>query len=327
MKISNEVKVGALAIVAILALIIGFRFLKAKDIFNHNPKLYAVFKSVGGLEKSNFVKINGLTVGTVYAMEPADENVTAVKVTISITEKVNIPDNSVAFIDGAILGSATIVIERGSSGTYLKDGDRLSTKEEAGLLGNLTSEARPLMAKVKTVADSVTMLLSNFNQILNPATQRDVQNAIANLNYSTAALNALLAGLNKPLSATMDNMNSITGNLKNQNQAIEGILNNANTFTGNLKQLQFQQTIDSLNATIADLRTAIANISNPNGSLGALMNDRQVYNKLNDVLLSMEILMDDIRVHPKRYVNISVFGKKNKGGELTAPAIKDSVPR
>ncbi len=327
MKISNEIKVGLLALVSIALLIIGFRFLKAKDIFNRTPKLYAVFKSVGGLEKSNFVKINGLTVGTVYSMEPADENVSAVKVIISITEKVNIPANSIAFIDGSILGSATVVIERGNSATYLKDGDRINTKEEAGLLGNLTSEARPLMAKVKTVADSVTLLLANLNHILNANTQRNLQHAIANLTYSTAALNTLLTSVDKPLSQTLSNVSDITGNLKNQNEAIEGILNNANTFTGNLKQVEFNKTVDSLNATIAELRTTIGALTDPNGTLGALTSDRQLYNKMNDVLLSMEILMDDIRVHPKRYVNISVFGKKNKSGELTAPAIKDSIPR
>lgn len=327
MKISNEVKVGALALAAIVALIFGFKFLKGKDLFNHTPKLYAIFKSVGGLEKSNFVKINGLTVGSVYAMEPADENVTAVKVTLSITEDVNIPANSVAYIEGSLLGSSNIVIERGNATTKLVDGDKINTKEEAGLLGNLSSEAKPLMSKVKTVADSVTLLLSNLNHILDAGTQRDIQYAIENLKYSTTSLNALIASVGKPLSATLDNMNAITGNLKDQNAQISGILNNANTFTGNLKQLQFQQTIDSLNATISQLHGVVNSMSNPNGSLGALINDRQVYNKLNDVLLSAEILLDDLRVHPKRYVNISVFGKKNKAGELTAPAIKDSIPR
>jgi len=327
MRISNEVKVGTLALVSIALLIIGFRFLKAKDIFNRTPKLYAVFKSVGGLEKSNFVKINGLTIGSVYSMEPADENVSAVKVVLSITQDVHIPSNSIAYIEGALLGSANIVIERGDSKTNLQNGDRINTKEEAGLLGNLSSEAKPLMAKIKTVADSVTLLLSNFNHILNENTQRDVQNAISNLNYSTATLNALLAGINKPLSNTLDNVSAITGNLKNQNEAIEGILSNANTFTGNLKQLQFQKTVDSLNAAITDLHTVINSISSPNGSLGALTSDRQLYDRMNNVLLSAEILLDDLRVHPKRYVNISVFGKKNKSGELTAPAIKDSVPR
>ena len=327
MKISNEVKVGILAVVAIVALIVGFRFLKAKDIFNRTPKLHAIFKSVGGLEKANFVKINGLTVGSVYAMEPADENVTAVKVTLSITEKVNIPSNSVAYIEGSLLGSSNVIIELGDATTNLKDGDVIQTKEEEGLLGNLTSEAKPLISKVRNAADTATLLLSNFNNILNPATQHELQATIANLSRSTAALNALLNSLNQPLSATMENMNAITSNIKNQNKAIEGILNNANTFTNDLKQLQLQRTIDSLNATISDLRTTITGISDPNGSLGALMHDRKMYNKLNDVLLSLEILLDDIRVHPKRYVNISVFGKKNKSGELTAPAIKDSVPR
>jgi len=327
MKISNEVKVGILAVVAIVALIVGFRFLKAKDIFNRTPKLHAIFKSVGGLEKANFVKINGLTVGSVYAMEPADENVTAVKVTLSITEKVNIPSNSVAYIEGSLLGSSNVIIELGDATTNLKDGDVIQTKEEAGLLGNLTSEAKPLISKVRNAADTATLLLSNFNNILNPATQHELQATIANLSRSTAALNALLNSLNQPLSSTMENMNAITSNIKNQNKAIEGILNNANTFTNDLKQLQLQRTIDSLNATISDLRTTIAGISDPNGSLGALMHDRKMYNKLNDVLLSLEILLDDIRVHPKRYVNISVFGKKNKSGELTAPAVKDSVPR
>lgn len=327
MKISNEVKVGVLAVVSIIALIVGFRFLKSKDIFNHTPKIYAIFKTVGALEKSNFVKINGLTVGSVYSLEPADENVSAVKVTISITSKVNIPANSIAYIEGSLLGASNLVIERGNSSTNLVDGDKINTKEEAGLLGDLTTEAKPLMSKIRTVADTATLLLSNFNNILNPNTQRDIQNAIANLNYSTAALNSLLAEINKPLKNTFGHLDSITGNLKNQNKTITGILDNANSFTASLKQLELQKTVDSLDATLTTLRNTVAGISNPNGSIGALMKDRQLYNKLNDVLLSAEILLDDLRVHPKRYVNISVFGKKNKSGELTAPAIKDSIPR
>ncbi|HOZ85926.1 MAG TPA: MlaD family protein [Niabella sp.] len=327
MKISNEIKVGILAIVAIVALIFGFRFLKSKDLFNHTPKIYAIFKTVGGLEKSNFVKINGLPIGSVYSLEPADENVSAVRVTLSITQKVNIPANSVAYIEGSLLGASNIVIERGDGSNYLADGDKIATKEEAGLLGDLTSEAKPLMSKVRTVADSVTLLLSNLNNILNPNTQREIQAAISNLNSSTAHLNGLMAQIYKPLTGTIQNLDSVTGNLKNQNKTISGILNNANTFTNNLKQLEFQKTIDSLNATITTLRNTVGKLSDPNGSIGAMMNDKKLYNKMNDVLLSAEILMDDLRVHPKRYVNISVFGKKNKSGELTAPAIKDSVPR
>lgn len=327
MNISNEFKVGAVALLAIVALIIGFNFLKGKDVFNRTPKLYAVFKSVGGLEKSNFVKINGLTVGTVYNMEPADANLTAIKVTFNITQDVNIPVNSVAFIEGSLLGSSNVVIEKGNSKTYLKDGDKISTREDLGLLGNLSSEAKPLMGKVRTVADSLTLLLSHFNQTLDVPTQRNLQYAIANLSYTTASLNALISAMNKPLAASLNNLDAITGNLKNNNDKIEGVITNANNFTHDLSELQLQKTLDELNSTIAELKGAVSKISSPNGSLGALVNDRKLYNRLNDVALSAEILLDDIRVHPKRYVNISVFGKKNTAGQLTAPAIKDSIPK
>ena len=327
MNISNEFKVGAVALLAIVALIIGFNFLKGKDVFNRTPKLYAVFKSVGGLEKSNFVKINGLTVGTVYNMEPADANLTAIKVTFNITQDVNIPVNSVAFIEGSLLGSSNVVIEKGNSKTYLKDGDKISTREDLGLLGNLSSEAKPLMGKVRTVADSLTLLLSHFNQTLDVPTQRNLQYAIANLSYTTASLNALITAMNKPLAASLNNLDAITGNLKNNNDKIEGVITNANNFTHDLSELQLQKTLDELNSTIAELKGAVSKISSPNGSLGALVNDRKLYNRLNDVALSAEILLDDIRVHPKRYVNISVFGKKNTAGQLTAPAIKDSIPK
>ncbi len=327
MKISNELKVGLLALLAIVALILGFRFLKGKDVFNRTPKVYAIFKSVGGLDKSNFVKINGLTVGTVYKMEPADESINSIKVTISISEDVNIPSNSVAYISGSLLGSSVIVIDKGSAKTFLKDGDRIATREEDGLLGDLTSEAKPLLGKVRNVADSLALLLAGVNNTLDVNTQRNLQYAIANLGYATASLNSLLASASPALATSLQNMSDITGNLKNQNRTVEEILGNANTFSSDLAALQLQNTLDSLNQTISDLKFTINRISSPEGSLGAMMNDRQLYNKLNDVMLSAEILMDDIRVHPKRYVNISLFGKKNTAGELTAPAIKDSVPR
>ncbi|MFV0605421.1 MAG: MlaD family protein [Niabella sp.] len=327
MKMSNELKVGLLALAAIVALILGFRFLKGKDVFNRTPKMYAVFNTVGGLEKSNFVKINGLTVGSVYKMEPADENLNNIKVTISISEDVNIPTNSVAYIAGSLLGSANVVIEKGDAKTFLKNGDKIATREEDGLLGDLTSEAKPLMGKVRNVADSLNMLLSGVNNTLDANTRRNLQITIANLNAATSNLNNLLSAATPALTTSLQNMGSITGNLKDQNREIEEILGNANTFSNDLSKLRLQQTMDTLNATLSDLRTAINKMSGTEGTLGALMNDRKLYDKLNDVMLSAEILLDDLRVHPKRYVNISVFGKKNKAGELTAPAIKDSVPQ
>src|SRR5262245_26657622 len=115
MKITNETKVGLLTVLALAMLIIGFNFLKGRDIFNNKTKIYAIFSKLGSLTRSNEVKINGLTVGTVYAMEEVDKNVSGIRVTISLTRNINIPTNSVAYISAPVvgLGTSTIIIERG----------------------------------------------------------------------------------------------------------------------------------------------------------------------------------------------------------------------
>jgi len=165
MKISNETKVGILTITALVILILGFNFLKGKDLFNRTNKIYAVFDKLGALAKSNAVKINGYPVGTVYAFEPTDKNLNGIKVTISLTSDVNIPTNSVAYIAADILGSSTIVIEKGNATTFLKNGDILNTRQDAGIFGSLSTEAGPTLAKIRGALDSVNKVLGNINTV------------------------------------------------------------------------------------------------------------------------------------------------------------------
>src|SRR5947209_7743854 len=128
MKLSNETKVGLLAIIAILILVLGFNFLKGKSLFSKTPVIYAVFKNIGSLEKSNLVKIHGLPIGTVYNYGPEDKEVNNIIVEVHLNRDVDIPKNSVAFIDGAIVGASYINIDKGNATTYLRSGDTISTR-------------------------------------------------------------------------------------------------------------------------------------------------------------------------------------------------------
>ncbi len=329
MKINNETKVGILTVVALGLLIVGFNFLKGKDIFDNKDKIYAVFERVGDLTKANEVKINGFTVGTVYDMHEIDKNMSGIKVTISLTRDVNIPVNSVAYIKSSFggLSAATIVIEKGNAASYLQDGDSLHTREDEGLLGGLTAEVSPTLSRVRNTLDTLNLLLSNVNHLFDTDAKKNLQGTIANLNNATHSLNRMLDADNGALAKTLSNVNSITGNLKNNNDSINEIISNTKQFTRSLSGIQIQPTMDTLQAAISQMKSAINKISSNEGTLGALINDKTLYNKLNDAVLSAEILMDDLRVHPKRYVNISIFGKKDKGGALTSPAVKDTVPR
>lgn len=328
MKINNETKVGLLTIVAIALLIAGFNFLKGKDVFNKSTKIYAIFDKVGALTKANEVKINGLTIGTVYEMEEVDKNVSAIKVTISLSRSVNIPTNSVAYITAPFggLGSATIVVEKGDATTYLENGDVLKTRIDEGLFGGLSAEVAPTLSKVRNSLDSLNRVFGNINRLFDTDAKRNLQETISNLNATTHALNRML-GEGGALNRSLNNVGAITDNLKSNNDSITAILSNTRRFTQNLSQLELQQTIDTLQLAINQFKQSMQKLSSNEGTLGALINDRQLYNRLNNAVLSAEILMDDLRAHPKRYVNLSVFGKKDKGGALTSPAIKDTVPR
>jgi phospholipid/cholesterol/gamma-HCH transport system substrate-binding protein len=325
MKISNETKVGILTIVALVILIIGFNFLKGKDVFSRSKKIYAVFKELGTLEKSNEVKINGLPVGSVYDKKERDKDVSAVVVTISMTRDINIPKNSVAYISSSLVGSSYIIIERGNSTEMMGDGDTLSTRLETGILGDVKAQMNPTMARIRDVLDSLKETLSGVNGMLSLENKAYLKETLSNLSQASNALNGLLDNQNGALAKTLNNAQAMTESLKNNSADITATIGNAKKISEKLAALELQPTIDSLNYMISSLKATAAKLNSSDGSLGALMNDRTLYNKLNDAILSAEILIDDLRTHPKRYVNLSIFGKKDKTGPLTSPAKKDTV--
>lgn len=326
MKISNETKVGILTITALIILILGFNFLKGKNLFSKNKNIYAVFSDIGTLEKSNEVKINGLPIGAVYEKEEIDKAVSAIVVTINLTRDINIPDNSVAYIGSSLVGASFIVIEKGDSKTFLKLGDTLKTRPEVGMLSEVSKQINPTLIKVRTVLDSLTQTLTGVNGLLNSEAKVNLQQTFVNLNRASSSLNGLLNNQTGPLAKTLNNAQTITEEFKKNSENIRSTISNAKLASEKLAALELKPTIDSLNAMILQLKSAVAKISSKEGTLGALINDKAIYNKLHDAILSAEILMDDLRTNPKRYVNLSIFGKKDKDGPITSPAKKDTIP-
>jgi phospholipid/cholesterol/gamma-HCH transport system substrate-binding protein len=325
MKINNETKVGILSITALVLLIVGFNFLKGKDIFNRSKKLYMVFYDLGALSKSNEVKINGYVIGKVYELNAKDANLNGIVATINLTEEVNIPNNSTAFISSPLIGSSYIDIEKGDSPIYLKPGDTLQTRIDVGILDDVKSQLTPTLTVVREGIDSVKLLLSNVNKIFTDQARANLQQTLANLSMATNSLNRIMDSENGALAKSLNNVNAITANLRSNNDSINVTISNAKRATAKLADLDIQPVIDTLSKTISHLKAVVAKIDSKDGSLGALINDRALYNKLYDAILSAEILMDDLRSNPKRYVNLSVFGKKDKNGPLTSPAKKDTT--
>lgn len=325
MTISNETKVGALTAIAIVLLILGFNFLKGKNIGGKNSHYFAVFKDIQGLATSNPVVINGKQVGNINKTD-GGKDMRRIVVDINMTEDVIIPDDALAVINKSLLGNVQLDIRLGNSATALKNKDTLKTILGDNLLGDAMKKLDPVLNQVTNAVKSLDTLLGTVNNVFDPNAKNNIKGMLENLNKTTASLAVSSASLQGLLNAqtgalakTLDNVSSFTGALKNNNENVNQTLGNLAATANKLSKLDLEKTLNSLNETIAGLKNAIGKISSNEGSLGLLLNDTKLYNNLNATSNKINLLLDDVRVHPKRYVNISVFGKKDKNGPLLVP--------
>lgn len=334
MKISNETKVGALTAIAITMLILGFNFLKGKTLFKTGNYLHAKYTDSKGIMVSNPVFVNGFQVGSVDDIENLDESLSTIVVTIKLKSNYNIPANSVATIKENPLGPASISIALGNAKQYLNVGDTLATASQDGLMGSLMNKLGPVGDQIKLTVQSLDSVLKNINTIFDPNTKNNLQQTIANINKTTASLvvssASLQAMLNQQTGAvtqSMNNVASFTKNLSDNNEKVTRMIGNVEKTTDNLAKADIAGSVENLKATIAGLNAVVAKLNSQDGSLGKLMNDKTLYNNLTNTVRSANILLDDLRVHPKRYVNVSVFGRKDKSIPLTAPLNDSSIQK
>jgi len=146
----------------------------------------------------------------------------------------------------------------------------------------------------------------------------------ASLAVSSASLQGMLNAQTGALAKTLDNVSSFTGALKSNNDKLSQTMGNVATATDKFSKLDFEKTLTTLNATVEDLKNAIGKMSSNQGTLGLLLNDTKLYNNLNATSNKINLLLDDVRIHPKRYVNVSVFGRKDKSTPLSVP-LPDTV--
>jgi phospholipid/cholesterol/gamma-HCH transport system substrate-binding protein len=320
MKISNETKIGVMAVVALAALILGFNYLKGSSLFQHTTKIYAVFDNVEGLEVSNAVQIDGMTIGSITDISESDRDLSnGIVVTITLKKKVNIPRNSSASINSGFISSATIAIDKGDDKQYLENGDTVQTRKKANILAQVQNSVNPIIVKLGGTLTSLDSLIEVVGSMFDPRLKNNFSTIVANLAASSAELQKLLNAQSSYLAQSLRNVNDITGNLAKNNDHVTATLSNLDKTSANLAAARIPEAVQSLQSTMNELKGIMDKVNSNNGSLGMLINDKGLYQNLEGTTRSLNTLLDDFRVHPKRYVNISVFGKKDKGGYLTAP--------
>ncbi len=333
MKITNETKIGLLAVAGIALLVIGFNFLKGKNLFKKDKYIYAVYQEVQGLTKSNPVVINGLQIGRIESLD-GGKDMKRIVVTVSLFKDINIPSNSLAVINPNVLGlgSATLEIQMGNATKYLQNGDTLLTTLSGGAFDEALKIINPVLYEVRNAVKSLDSVLHIVTGVFDPSTKNNIKGIMENLNTTTASFAISAASLQQMMNAqdgalakSLNNVNSFTADLNSNSGKLDSILENARIASKNFAAVNLKRTLDTLNIVVDNFKKGSEKINGKDGSLGLLLNDKTLYNNLEATSNKLNILLDDIRVHPKRYVGISIFAKKDKGNYITAPLIDDTL--
>jgi phospholipid/cholesterol/gamma-HCH transport system substrate-binding protein len=331
MRVSNETKVGALTVIAVALIIVGFNFLKGKTIFKSGTFVYAKYTDTKGLIVSNPVFVNGFQVGTVFEIENMNDNLSELVVCIKLNQLYKLPKNSVATIQENPLGTNAINITPGTSANMIVSGDTIQTAPATSLLGEIMNTLSPLGAQIKSTISELEKVLGNVNKTLDDGNRQNFKTILENLSSTTLLLNKSLESVegmvnqqNGSIAKTADNLNTFTANLNQNNQKISNILSNLDSTTKAINDADLNKTIKTIQATLIALNTTIDKLNNGNGTGAKLLSDPAMYNQLQSTIKSVNTLVDDIKVHPKRYINVSVFGKKDKRAPLPKP-LSDTV--
>ena len=312
MKISSETKVGVLAAVAIVILIVGYSFLKGNDVFSSENEFYAKYDRVDGLAVSKPVLVNGYQIGRVSKLTLMPNG--QILAQFKIDPEYAIPNNTIARLESTdLLGGKAIIFELGASNQYAADGDTLNANIEKDLL----EQVQPVQKKAEMIVARLDSVLTSVNSTLNPTFQKNFERSFTSiartleiLEGTTKTVDGLVGSQSSRIAAIMGNLESISGNFKNNNEKITSIMNNLNQVTDDVAKANFAKTMNDANQAVAQLQAVITKVNSGTGSLSQLINDPQMYNNLNSASKNLDKLMIDLKANPKRYVSFSVFGGK-----------------
>ena len=315
MKISQEVKVGLLAVVALLMLFFGFNFLKGSDFFSSNHKYTVVYDNIDGLTASNPVQINGLAVGQIRSIQILQNQGNALLVTVEIKSGIRVTRGSRAVLaDDGLLGGKLIRLSINPGAPELENGGQLVSAKESGLSALIKEKTLPVLNNVDSLTYQLNRVVGQFDQ-----TGVVLNQTLRSANAGVRTLDLAIAENRAGLRATLDNVNRLSSSLIATEKQLKPILAKADTFADSLQGLQLKQTLGSVNKTVDNLQKILGAINKGQGSLGKLTTNDSLYRNVNATTASLEKLLTDFRENPKRYVHFSLFGKKEKVAPLGKP--------
>ena len=344
MKLSKEIITGVVTILAIALLVLGVNFLKGSSFFGGDQVYYVYFPNSGGVTPATSVMVNGVSIGKVLEVELTNEadSMRKVKMTFNIHDSdYKIPKLSeveAGSIDMFTKGLVLRIIGGVEDG-YFEKGAEMQGVVSTDITSQVKSYADPISQKVQTMMVSIDHMVNGVSAFWDSTASTELEESIQQVKiairkFGNAAneIELLVVDEKAKLSRIMSNVESITLNLKRSNDTVKAIIGDVKEMTAQLVTVDFVSVIENAKTTLTNINTALDNANKGEGTLGKLLSDDTLYKELIETNNEMQNLVNDLQVHPERYIHMSVFGAKTKGVPLTNKEEKklrqllDSIP-
>lgn len=305
-KLSREVKTALLVLLSIGMLIWGYSFLRGKNIFSSSRTFFVEYDNVEGLTTASSVTINGMVVGKVHKISLKEQGKLLVE--LMMTEDVDVPKTSKALIyaPGFIGGKQIALDINYKDPTLAQSGDYLDGGEITGMIDGLGEKVDPIAQKLDSVLYNVNTLVKSINNTLDPVAQKNLQNALAELNATMKNAHGITSKFDRIVSTNESKINNIVSDFNTTSK-------NLSAFSNDLDKIQLQKLQDIINkfdSAASNLDQMMKDVNSGKGNIGKLLKEEQLYQNLENTTKELNQLLEDVKLNPRRYINISVFGKK-----------------
>lgn len=321
MKLSKEFIIGIVVVVAIAVLYMGVNYLKGINLLAKQLRFYAIYENVAGLTASNAVVLNGYKIGIVsdVSMNPNGDGTLIVEVILN-DSKLKVPaDTELEIYDADLFGGKGIRMLMGDSTVLAEDESYLKGTVSLGLTESIKQEIEPLKKKTSELFAGLDSVINNLNNVLGASNDKkgleqvfsDLKATISNLNAATSKADNILGENSQSLKDIFTNVQSISKNIKENNADLTNAIKNFSSLSDSLAKMELATTVLKVNRAMENLDGVLQKINEGTGTLGQLATNDSLHTQMLNASTSLDLLLDDMRAHPKRYVHFSVFGKKD----------------
>ena len=286
--------------------VFSYNYLKGINLFEKTRTFKVVYSKVDGLASSNPVTLNGYTIGKVQKINFNPNNTKELIVDIVIENDVQFSKSSKAelYETGLIGGKAIAIIPDYDNNIMANSGDYLVGIVKPGLTDLVNQIMPQIQLQLEEVMQNAKVVLSNINTLFDEETKESLKSSIDQFSSLTNSLSETSENINNLIK---DNSTSIASTVDNLNKTSIKM----NDISTSISEVNLNLILTNLDSTVSNLNNLTNQMSKGEGTMGRLIYDAKLFENLDNATKNLEVLIEDIKSNPKRYVHFSIFGKKS----------------